>query len=71
MPVTQARPVMVGTTAGMPSTVVSLIRRPVNREPMKDSFTKSVSRASSPRAHSSAMRADVPVPHGDRSNQQG
>ena len=68
---THARPVMVGMTAGMPATVVSAINRPVNRDPMNDSFTKSVSSGSSPRAHSSAIRAEVPVPQGERSNQPG
>jgi len=38
---------------------------------MTDWLTKSVSSASSPRAHSCAIRALVPVPHGERSSQPG
>ena len=39
MPVIQARPVIVGTTAIWPSvSVVSSTSRPMNRVPMKDSF---------------------------------
>ena len=32
---------------------------------------KSACSGSSPRAYSSAIRAEVPVPHGERSNQPG
>ena len=39
--------------------------------PMNDSLSKSVRSGSSPRACSCAMRALVPVPHGERSNQPG
>lgn len=53
MPVTHAGPVMVGITAGLPATVVSAKNLPVKREPTEDSFTKSVSRPSSPRDQSS------------------
>ena len=71
MPVTHARPVKLGSTAGIPATSVVPSRRPVNRVPMKDSFTNSVCNGSSPRACSWAMRALVPVPQGERSNQPG
>src|SRR5690606_7185 len=71
VPVTQARPVMVGMTAGMPATSVVSTSRPVKLVPMNDSFTKSVCSGSSPRACSCAIRALVPVPQGERSNQPG
>nr|ADK54845.1 proline racemase [uncultured soil bacterium] len=60
-----------GTTAGRPATSVAASRRPVNRVSMNDSLTNSVFSGSSPRACSCAMRADVPVPRGERSNQPG
>ena len=41
VPVTQARPVIVGTTAGLPPTSVSATSLPTKRLPMNDSFTKS------------------------------
>ena len=47
------------------------MRRPVKRVPITDSLTKSSPIASSPRAHSDAMRAEVPVPHGERSSHPG
>ena len=71
VPVTQARPVIVGTTASTSPTRARSTKRPVKVVPMNDSFTKSVSSGNSPRACSWAMRADVPVPQGDRSNQPG
>jgi NAD(P)-dependent dehydrogenase (short-subunit alcohol dehydrogenase family) len=50
VPVTHARPVIVGMTAGMPATSVVSTRRPVKLVPMNDSLTKSWSSGSSPRA---------------------
>jgi len=41
VPVIQARPVISGMIAGVPSTVVSAAMRPVNREPMNDSLISS------------------------------
>ena len=41
VPVIHARPVIVGTTAGVSPTVVSSTSRPTKRPPMKDSLTKS------------------------------
>src|SRR5690606_18723671 len=41
VPVIQARPVMDGTTAGLPPTLVSSRILPVKRVPMNDSLTKS------------------------------
>ena len=60
-----------GTTAGCPATSVTPTSRPVNRVPITDSFTNGSSSPSSPRANSCAIRADVPVPHGERSSQPG
>src|SRR5690625_3292219 len=71
VPVPHARPVTLGTTASRSPTLVVPTIRPTKREPMKDSLTKSVSTGSSPRAWSCAMRALVPVPQGERSNQPG
>ena len=71
MPVIQARPVISGTIAGRPATVVSSATRPVKRVPITDSLTNASPTASSPRACSWASRADVPVPHGERSSQPG
>src|SRR5215213_1375524 len=71
MPVIHARPVTSGITAGRPATSVSSTRRPVKRVPITDSCTNGWSSASSPRACSCAIRADVPVPHGERSSQPG
>ena len=66
-----ARPVISGTIAGRPPTVVSAAIRPVKRVPITDSLTKLSPTASSPRACSCASRADVPVPQGERSSQPG
>ena len=71
MPVIHARPVISGTIAGRPATVVSSATRPVKRVPITDSLTNGSPIASSPRACSWASRADVPVPHGERSSQPG
>lgn len=71
MPVIQARPVTAGMIAGRSATVVSSTIRPVKRVPMKDSLTKSAPTSSSPLLCSTAIRAHVPVPQGDRSNQPG
>ena len=70
-PVIHARPVISGTIAGRPATVVSSTTRPVKRVPITDSLTNASPTASSPRACSCASRADVPVPHGERSSQPG
>ena len=71
MPVTHARPVISGTIAGSPPTVVSSTARPVKRVPITDSLTNASPVASAPRACSAAIRAEVPVPHGERSSQPG
>ena len=49
MPVTQARPLTSGITAGRSPTRVSSSSRPVNRLPITDSLTNSSPSASSPR----------------------
>src|SRR3712207_8456247 len=49
----------------------TLFRSPVKRVPMSDSCTNGAPRASAPRACSWAIRAEVPVPHGERSSQPG
>lgn len=71
MPVIQARPVTLGSTAECVPTVVPPISRPVKEVPMKESLRKSWNIGSSPRAWSWAIRAEVPVPHGERSNHPG
>jgi hypothetical protein len=71
VPVIQARPVIRGMTAGRSRTVVSSTIEPVKREPMNDSLISSAPTSIWPRVCSCASRAEVPVPHGERSNQPG
>ena len=66
-PVCLAQPPMEGTMAGLLPTLVSFSTRPWNNEPMIDSCTKASPSFSLPLAWSCAMRAEVPVPQGERS----
>ena len=67
VPVIHALPVIVGTTASSPATVVASTSRPMNGRSSRDVLMKSASSPSSPRACSWAIRALVPVPQGERS----
>ena len=60
--VIQARPVISGTTAGVPATSVSAAIRPVKSVPRMDSWPKTSPTPSRPRAWRFASRAEVPVP---------
>ena len=70
-PVIQARPLMAGMIAGFPPIEVVATIRPWNREPMMDSWIIDSPAAIWPRAFSTAMRAQVPVPVGLRSDRPG
>ena len=67
VPVTHARPLNDGTTASRPPTRASDSMRQSNRESMGEIPTNGSPGASSPRACSTASRAEHPVPHGERS----
>ena len=69
IPVIQPVPLRVGTTAGIPPTSVSSTSSPVHTVPMMLSWRNSSPRASSPLACITAIFAQVPVPHGERSKQ--
>ena len=60
-------PLTVGTTAGYWPTCVSATSRPVKIVPRMPSWRNTSPTLNTPRAWSVAMRADVPVPHGERS----
>ena len=64
VPVIHARPEISGTTAGRPATSVSSTMRQTNSEPMIERPVKRCPTASCPRAWSTAMRAEQPVPVG-------
>src|SRR5438270_2997348 len=66
-PVIQAVPLSLGTTARKLPTRVSLSRQPVKIVPRIPSCGNGSLSRSLPLACSTAMRAQVPVPHGDRS----
>src|SRR4030095_12232165 len=70
-PVIQARPGIAGAIAGVPATSVSAAMRPVKSVPMMDSWPNAPPTPSSPRAWRLARRAEVPVPHGERSSPAG
>src|SRR4029077_7486812 len=67
MPVIQARPLIVGTTALYEPTRACATSWPVNVVPRIPSCTKSWWNGSSPLACNAAIFAHVPVPHGERS----
>ena len=72
MPVIQARPVISGIDRGAPADRrLPAPGAPVKRVPMIDSCTNGRPASSSPRACRWAIRALVPVPHGERSTQPG
>ena len=62
-----ASPRISGTIAASSATSVSPTIRPVNRLPMMLSCVKVCSGGSKPIAASTAITAQVPVPHGERS----
>ena len=62
-----AQPAMEGMIASRLATVVAASTRPLNRDPMMDSCTNLSPTLSFPLAASCAMRAEVPVPQGERS----
>src|SRR5437879_11328509 len=66
-PVIQACPESAGTTAAYGPTRVSSSRRPVKTVPRMPSCTKSWPIGRAPLACSTAIFAQVPVPHGERS----
>ncbi len=66
-PVTRAQPSIEGMMASWLPTLVRPSMRPTNVEPMMLSCTKSSPSFSAPRATRCAMRAEVPVPQGERS----
>ena len=72
MPVIHARPVISGTTAGRAADL-DLLDEPAGEARADDRLVDERPRPapSSPRACSCAMRAHVPVPHGERSSQPG
>ena len=66
-PVMCAEPEIPGMIASYSPTVVSSSTVPVNVLPMKLSWTKGSPMPRSPLAARWARRAEVPVPHGERS----
>ena len=66
-PVIQAWPAIDGTIAAYSPTFAAASTRPKNKLPMIDSWMKSSPTYNTPRAADWAMRADVPVPQGERS----
>ncbi len=67
VPVSQARPAMLGTMAGRPAIDVSASIRQSKREPMIETPRKASPTLQPPRACRTAMRAEQPVPVGERS----
>ncbi len=65
--VMKARPMIEGTMAGRPPMVVSASTRQSKREPMMERPTKASPTFNMPLACSTAMRAEQPVPQGERS----
>ena len=67
VPKTHPLPEMLGTMAGRPPTDVVPVTATANSLSIKDVATKREPGSARPRAARQASRAEVPVPHGDRS----